>query len=141
MKSSIFSILFVALAMHGMNVSAQDIGQDDICQEQQTAVDNCFSSNCTDCTPIDLRVSLDASRSLPEVENEVDVTTDEAKECCSACSDEIDALVACFKPTVCLDGDCLADNVSAATIAALPVVQVALCTIVVMAATIGGAVV
>lgn len=121
MKFSVISSLLMVLALHALFISAQDV-----CESEKTSVDNCFSDYCSDCTPINWGAN----------ESEIAATTEEAKGCCADCANEIDEYAECLTPTLCINGECIGDDESAATTVGVPATHFALCMIVAMAAAI-----
>ena len=82
------------------------------CETEKNTVDTCFEQNCSQCDQISVDVDTDTSVPLNDIENALDVNVSGAKECCSACTDEIDAYIACVTPTICVNGECIGDNSS-----------------------------
>ena len=88
-----------------------------VCESEQSAVDTCFVDQCAECEPINLQLDVDESTQLSDLENSLTFSASTAKDCCPDCSDEVDSLISCYSPTLCVNDLCLgADNGSAATI-------------------------
>lgn len=107
-----YSFLRSPFALLVLLASAPPIvtAQLDECQPEKETVDTCFDNNCPDCDPVDFDINFDSNTPISELQNAVDADVSTAKDCCPACSDEIDALADCVKPGFCVGDLCLGDD-------------------------------
>ena len=102
MKVYHLSVIFYwTLVLGAIELNAQ------VCESERSAVETCFDENCANCDPFDLDVDINESTQLNELEDAVTLNATTAKDCCPDCSTEVDDLVSCTTPSLCIAGECI----------------------------------